>query len=244
MIAHRRPASSLALLSLIAALALGSSCSPAPASATPSPTVAPLVQIARNYAQNGDLIPARAALAGLALDDPIGALAQSAQQEAAAGRADDAEALAELAAALQATPPGPATATPPPSPEPPTRTPTAATDTPTPTGFELVNRERVCSRAIGSALLEVYTQDATGAQIGGYEIQVIWNGGADRFFTGLKPEVGPGYGDFLMEPGVNYRVRLAAFPDVLADDVISEACATETSSYPGGVRLVFRQVAR
>lgn len=242
MTALRRPASSLSLAIFIGALALIVGCTPAPTPASPTPTVAPLVEIARNFEKNGDLIPARAALAGLGLDDPIAAVAQRAQQEAAAGNADDARVLAALAAALQTTPEAP-TDIPSPTPGIPTSTPAEPTPTAKPAGFELVNRERICNRAIGAALLEVFTQDATGEQIGGYEVQVLWNGGSDRFFTGLKPEIGPGYGDFQMEPGVNYRVRLAAWPDVAAGDVISEACATETSSYPGGVRLVFRQVA-
>lgn len=242
MIGFRRPASSLLVSILIGVLALSAACAPTPAAASPTPTVAPLLEIARNFEKNGDLIPARAALAGLGLDDPIAAVAQLAQQEAAAGNADDARVLAALAAALQITPEAP-TDIPTPTASLPTSTPAEPTATAEPAGFKLVNRERICNRTIGAALLEVFTQDATGAQIGGFEVQVLWNGGSDRFFTGLKPNVGPGYGDFQMEPGVNYRVRLAAWPDVVADDVISEACATETSSYPGGVRLVFRQVA-
>ncbi len=242
MIGFRRPAPSLLVSILIGVLALNAGCAPTPAPASPTPTVVPLVEIARNFEKNGDLIPARAALAGLGLDDPIAAVAQLAQQEAAAGNADDARVLAALAAGLQTTPEAP-TDIPSPTAAFPTSTPAGPTATAKPAGFELVNRERVCNRAIGAALLEVFTQDATGEQIGGFEVQVLWNGGSDRFFTGLKPNIGPGYGDFQMEPGVNYRVRLAAWPDVAADDVISEACATETSAYPGGVRLVFRQVA-
>jgi hypothetical protein len=98
MIGFRRPASSLLVSILIGVLALNAGCAPTPAPASPTPTVVPLVEIARNFEKNGDLIPARAALAGLGLDDPIAAVAQLAQQEAAAGNADDARVLAALAA--------------------------------------------------------------------------------------------------------------------------------------------------
>ena len=227
---------------LLIALVIGTGCAPAATPVPAPPTIAPLTQIALTYEEHQDLIAARAALAGLGLADPLAAVSERAQQEAAAGQNENAQALAALAAALQLTPESPhvtaetnptataeATAAPLPS------------ATPVPNGFELVSRERVCERVIGSALLEVFTQDANGAQIGGLEVQVSWNGGSDRFFTGLKPEIGPGYGDFQMEPGVNYRVRLASAPQVVAENVLSEACATDTTAYPGGVRLVFRQ---
>lgn len=245
MLTPRRLARFVGTVVLLGWMWISAGCTPASPTATPTPTAAPLVEIARHFADNRDLIAARAALAGLALEDAPAAVTALAQQEAAAGHADDSRALAALAAALLATPTGPEASTERPvvvDTEAPTRT-ARLTETPAAVGFELVSRERVCDRKVGSALLEVFTQDAGGGQIGGFEIQVIWNGGADRFFTGLKPDIGPGYGDFQMEPGVSYRVRLAAWPDVAADDVISEACATETTSYPGGVRLVFRRLA-
>lgn len=242
MIRLSSPAHRLLICLVLAVTTLAAGCTAPSPTAPATPTLAPLAQIALNYQTQNDLIAARAALAGLDLTDPAVAVAELAQQEAAAGRTDTARALAELAGALQATPTveGPDATEPSPAA---TEAPPTETATPEPRGFELVSRERVCERKIGSALLEVYTQDSTGGQIGGFEVQVNWNGGSDRFFTGLKPDIGPGYGDFQMEPGVSYLVRLAAWPQIVADDVISEACATETTSYPGGVRLVFRQAA-
>ncbi|HRF50267.1 MAG TPA: hypothetical protein PLC98_21730 [Anaerolineales bacterium] len=236
---RRLPPALLRLLA-IGALVLSAGCEAPPAIPIPSETPPPLVQIATTYRDSRDLIAARAALAGLGLTDPTTAIAQMAQQEAAAGRVEPARALAELAQALEITP---APATLDAVPIEPIATQAQASPTPSPDpGFALVSREDVCERAISRALLEVFTQDPTGQQIGGYEIQVEWNGGADRFFTGLKPEIGPGYGDFVMEPGVSYVVRLADYPQARADTVIAPTCATEASAYAGGVRLVFREV--
>jgi hypothetical protein len=38
---------------------------------------------------------------------------------------------------------------------------------------------------------------------------VTWEGGEDHFFTGFKPALGVGYGDFEMEPGISYTIQLA-----------------------------------
>ena len=58
------------------------------------------------------------------------------------------------------------------------------------------------------ALLEVYVQDRDGRGLPAMALRVSWNGGEDRFFTGLKRERGPGYADFGMATGRRYRVDM------------------------------------
>jgi hypothetical protein len=40
------------------------------------------------------------------------------------------------------------------------------------------------------------------------EIEVSWPGGQDRFFTGFKPDIDPGYADFAVEPDEIYQIEL------------------------------------
>jgi hypothetical protein len=71
---------------------------------------------------------------------------------------------------------------------------------------------------------------------------VKWTGGTDHFFTGLKPELGPGYGDLAMQPDVDYTVYLASNPSVAVAGLSTETCTgTEGQTFPGSWQLVFSQ---
>jgi len=85
--------------------------------------------------------------------------------------------------------------------------------------------------------------DASGEGVPGVEALVIWDEGQDRFFTGLKPELGLGYADFTMEPGTLYSLQLrhAALPITNLSSAPCEAEAGE--SYPGSLQLTFQQPA-
>jgi hypothetical protein len=79
------------------------------------------------------------------------------------------------------------------------------------------------------------------------EIRISWPGGEDRFYTGFKPEIDPGYADFEIESNELYRIELVSLettglvpeinidPDALCPDL------------PAGVdpswQLVFQQGA-
>jgi hypothetical protein len=104
------------------------------------------------------------------------------------------------------------TASPTPSltPEPST-TPTSSPE-PSPTArpnYRLLAQEPYCEKGETVTLLVVETQDALLNPLPGVEALVTWEGGKDHFFTGFKPALGAGYGDFEMEPGVSYTVQLA-----------------------------------
>ncbi|TAK14787.1 MAG: hypothetical protein EPO32_00410 [Anaerolineae bacterium] len=87
----------------------------------------------------------------------------------------------------------------------PSRTPTATVGAP----FQLQDLALVCDPALSPAVVQVVVVDQTGNAVPGVEVLVTWEGGRDRFFTGLKPEFGLGYGDFAMADGVTYTVQLA-----------------------------------
>jgi hypothetical protein len=69
-------------------------------------------------------------------------------------------------------------------------------------------RRRICTDDREDPRIEVIVQTKEGAGIPGVEIWVTWSGGVDRFFTGLKPDLGLGYADFDMTPGSEYALSV------------------------------------
>ena len=120
----------------------------------------------------------------------------------------------------------------------PTRTPS-----PTPlSAFVFVGQQQVCDPKLGQALIQVVTENAEGQQIPGVEVDIIWDEGFDHFFTGLKPDLGAGYGDFTMTSGVVYSEDLAESPSVSIDNLSAETCANPGgASYLGSWLLIFKQ---
>jgi len=73
------------------------------------------------------------------------------------------------------------------------------------------------------------------------EIDITWDGGENQFFTGLKPEIGNGYADFVMTPDISYTVQLAAGSDI-ATGLIAPTCQTPNGeNFHGGMKLTFQQ---
>jgi hypothetical protein len=147
--------------------------------------------------------------------------------------------LAPPTATSAATPtstPAPATPTATATTEPsPSSTPTQVTRQATPTMpggpvFRPVEQRALCHQLDG--ILQIYVRDATGRGLSGVEIAVTWSDGEDHFFTGLKPEVDPGYADFQMEPSQTYRVALVGKPGEPVEGVGSGAAAP-TAACPG-----------
>ena len=65
----------------------------------------------------------------------------------------------------------------------------------------------LCDNSNGG-LLRIYVRDRLGVGVPGAAIRISWPGGEDRFYTGFKPEIDPGYADFEIEPNELYRVEL------------------------------------
>jgi hypothetical protein len=199
------------------------------------------VLTAASYAADGKLDRTKTRLAQLEdpnIENTIVALAERYINEGHDVR--DVRALARLADALGktsaamrpfiATP----TPTPPPTPtatpNPPTPTPTRVvrvTPSPTPTvtptpasadAFGVAQSTALCDPTT-DGLLRVYVRDGTGKGIPGVQVLVSWPGGEDRFFTGFKPEVDPGYADFEMKSGEAYQVELVGVKSDVAREV-------------------------
>ena len=95
----------------------------------------------------------------------------------------------------------------------PTRTATPTQGAP----YVLDRQELVCNPELTQALLQVQVYDAAGQPVPGVEAVLNWDGGENRFFTGLKPEINPGYADYQMTPGVVYTLRLAEGGQIIPD---------------------------
>lgn len=226
-----------------------------PASLSPEFKEDYLALLAAAYAASGDLDRAQERLANLPDPDPVHTLSQLAQTRLAQGNPQsEARALARLAAALAPQPsPFPSrtqapntsatdapratsTATRPPT-RIPTRTATATPGAP----FELVEREDVCDPTLEDPLLQIIVLDSAGSPIPGVEALIVWDTGQDRFFTGLKPELGLGYADFTMSPGVVYTLQIGSVETTITD-VQMETCTSEAEdTFPGSLLLTFQQ---
>jgi hypothetical protein len=119
----------------------------------------------------------------------------------------------------------------------PTATPTATQGAP----FVLQDTRLMCNQTQTEPLIQVEVFDAAGQPVPGVELVVTWEDGEDHFFTGLQPELGLGYGDFKMTPGVLYTVNLTDGGQPV-NDLSAAGCVLEDGSqYWGSWYLTFVQ---
>lgn len=119
----------------------------------------------------------------------------------------------------------------------PTRTPTPVQVSP----FALKEKTFVCIQDIPGPLLQIVAESSDGDGLPGVEVVVSWEGNEEHFLTGLKPELGPGYADFLMTPGATYSVRLAAGSEILTELSAGECETPAGGRYWGSWLLIFRR---
>jgi hypothetical protein len=118
----------------------------------------------------------------------------------------------------------------------PSRTPTPTPGLP----YALVSQETVCNANLLDALIQVQVRDAAGVPVPGVEIVVAWDGGREHIFTGLKPELGDGYADFAMTPGILYSVQIAS-GGASAEGLEAPPCEAGGVTWWGSLLLVFQQ---
>ncbi|HSL30018.1 MAG TPA: hypothetical protein VK900_12525 [Anaerolineales bacterium] len=107
--------------------------------------------------------------------------------------------------------------------------------------FALVGEETVCDPNLPDGLLQVLVLNRSRRQLPGIEILITWDSGSERFFTGLKPELGNGYADYLMSPSNIYTVQLASGSDV-ALGLTSPTCQNpDGETFSGSIKLTFQQ---
>jgi hypothetical protein len=119
----------------------------------------------------------------------------------------------------------------------PTRTPVPTLGAP----YTLTGQETVCDPNLPDGLLQVIVFDSRRRQLAGAKIMITWNAGAEEFFTGLKPELGNGYADFIMDPNTIYTVQLGAGSDIASGLTASTCQTSDGESFLGGLKLTFQQ---
>lgn len=119
-----------------------------------------------------------------------------------------------------------------------------ATATPAPTlgaPFALIGQENLCDTNLPNGLLQVIVLNSNRRQMPGMKIMITWGESEDQFFTGLKPELGNGYADYIMTPTIAYTIQLAAGSDAAAG-LTTPTCQTPgDESFVGGIKLTFQQ---
>jgi hypothetical protein len=112
--------------------------------------------------------------------------------------------------------------------------------------FFLDESREDCSLPAGASgselsLLQLEVLDQDGMPLPGIPIVVAWDGGEDRFFTGLHPQVSPGYADFEMQPDTTYSVQVGSRGQV-ENGIHAVVCSGEESSdYAGALWMTFVQ---
>jgi hypothetical protein len=211
-----------------------------------------LIMAAEAYAQDGDWERTQARVNALRDADLPQTLAELFERYQANGPNPTARALARLADQLnvrtpamqvylaaivtptpQSVPTLGAATRPPPSPTavatatpepPPTLTPTV---TPVP-DYQVIERTAECTRGKQPPQIRVIVRDQLGQSASGKEIWITWeDGGKDRFVTGLKPEIDPGYGDFDMQPDQSYNVGVDKPTSVIVSGLRADPCETD-----------------
>ena len=121
------------------------------------------------------------------------------------------------------------------------------TASPTPGApFILLEQTLVCNPNLGQSLIQVQALDAAGQPVPGVEALVAWvdsQGVAfeEHFFTGMKPELGLGYADFVMTPGLTYTLRMADGGQPTPDLTPAECEVEGGERYWGSWLLTFVQ---
>jgi hypothetical protein len=118
------------------------------------------------------------------------------------------------------------------------------TQTPVPTlgaPFTLTGEETTCDINLPDGLLQVLVLNSNRRQMAGIKISITWDGGEEQFFTGLKPELGNGYADYIMTPNVIYSVQLGVGSDVAAELTPSTCQTPSGETFLGGIKLTFQQ---
>lgn len=129
-----------------------------------------------------------------------------------------------------------------PTPPKPSATPSPTATVPIGPVYQVAQKEWLCEPGRASQI-EVVVQDEAGQGVAGVDVWLLWNGGADRTVTGLKPGMGAGYVDFAAQPGTSYQLSMGELELPLVTNLLVSTCQAE-QPFMGSWRVVIvRQMA-
>jgi len=116
-----------------------------------------------------------------------------------------------------------------------------------PTGefdFQLVEqRDLGCSSEAAGDYILVYVQDEEDRGLAGVQIVVAGPEGEDVLFTGMKPEVDPGFADFRVTAPGTYTVQVVDGTSQTAEGLMfDDGCPADTPYHSW--RVTFRRVSQ
>lgn len=104
--------------------------------------------------------------------------------------------------------------------------------------FVLKEEKAICDPSLTTSLIQVYALDASGEGVPGVEVVITWEEDQERFFTGLKPEFGVGYGDFEMSQGVTYTLTVPGTSVRVTGIEVQECETDEDTTYWGSWQVI------
>lgn len=105
----------------------------------------------------------------------------------------------------------------------------------------LKSQQNICDSPEEALLLMIDVFDASNQPIPGVEIIISWANGEEHIFTGLQPENGVGYADYLMSPKINYGIRFVSGGVSIANLAAPDCPNSQGATRMGGLKLVFQQ---
>jgi hypothetical protein len=120
-----------------------------------------------------------------------------------------------------------------------TPTPTAAWDPSQTSPFTIITQTLTCEQepriAVSLEVSRTVTERGREVtEISGLpnrELWLIWDGGADRAITGFRPDLSPGYADFVVEPGHTYNLYIDAPMGLPILTIMVEPCRNRNEGW-------------
>jgi len=75
-------------------------------------------------------------------------------------------------------------------------------------------KTEICDSAARPGLLQILVTGADGEPLPGVQIVITSKEGQDTFYTGLYPEISPGYADFAMTAGETYTLKVGEVSEI------------------------------
>ena len=105
--------------------------------------------------------------------------------------------------------------------------------------FELDQQMPVCDPNLPQGLLQVVVVDSEDNPIPGVRGTVYWEEGNDYFYTGLYPDLGDGYGDYVMKDNIIYKLQIGQ-GSTLIEKITPPICTAESGKeYFGSLWMKF-----
>jgi hypothetical protein len=100
--------------------------------------------------------------------------------------------------------------------------------------FILQDSSPICDPTLGEPLIQVIATNSNGEGVPGVALEISLGPDlTEVFYTGLKPEVGLGYADFLAEPGLTYTLEVPESGLVITDIEVPTCLTESDTSYWG-----------